>query len=202
MRAVGNAPWKHDRSGFAPATQAVFRRPGPRYSHGPTVLKRRARSLLGVLRAPLLRRQPSIPLSPACCHGHLECVRRASRGPSRQVSLAERGRGWPHKLAEAFILPPSREGGRFARRPGCFLPIVPSACGGRPLCVLARSLRHAAPEGHCERETSAFCTTSKRLALTSQASRSSSVGGVRGVILVGRPLQRPFGFYDAYSLAD
>lgn len=99
MRAVGNAPWKHDRSGFAPTARPVFRRFGPRYSHGPTVLKRRARSLLGVLRAPLLRRQPSIPLSPTCCHGHLECVRRASRGPSRQVSLAERGRGWPHKLA-------------------------------------------------------------------------------------------------------
>lgn len=99
MRAVGNAPWKYGRSGFATTARPVFRRFGPRYSHGPTVLKRRARSLLGVLRAPLLRRQPSIPLSPTCCHGHLECVRRASRGPSRQVSLAERGRGWPHKLA-------------------------------------------------------------------------------------------------------
>jgi len=77
----------------------TFRRPRPRCSHGPTVLKRRARSLLGILRAPLLRSQSSIPLSPTCCHGHLECVRRAARGPSRQVSLAERGRGWPHMLA-------------------------------------------------------------------------------------------------------
>src|SRR5262249_18346517 len=38
---------------------------------------------------------------------------------------------------------------------------------------------HAAPGGHCDRETSAFLTTSQRLALTSQASRSGSVGGVR-----------------------
>jgi len=98
------APWATRRgstteAGLLSAASPVFRRSPPRYSHGPTVLKRRARSLLGFLRAPLLRRQPSIPLSPACCHGHLECVRRASRGPSRQVSLAERGPGRPHKLA-------------------------------------------------------------------------------------------------------
>ena len=50
---------------------------------------------------------------------------------------------------------------------------------GRPSSRADRSLRHAAPEGHCDRETSAFFTSSERLALTSQASQPCSVGGVR-----------------------
>jgi len=102
-RAVRDAPWAARSKRFAPSARPRFRESGPRCSHGSAVLKRRARSLLGVLRAPLLRRQPSIPSSPTRCHGGLESLRRASRGPSRQVSLAERGRVRQHGLAEVFV---------------------------------------------------------------------------------------------------
>jgi hypothetical protein len=94
QRAVKVRP----RADSLPTASPRFPWNPPRYSHGPTVLKRRARSLLGVLRAPLLRRQPSIPSSPACCHGSLESFRRASRGPSRPVSRVERGRVRHHGL--------------------------------------------------------------------------------------------------------
>jgi hypothetical protein len=74
-------------------------RHGPRCSHGPDDLERRARSLLGFLRTCLLLSRPSIPLSPARCPRSLECSGRPSRGPSRPVSRGERSRARYHALA-------------------------------------------------------------------------------------------------------
>jgi hypothetical protein len=140
QRAVKVRP----RADSLPTASPRFPWNPPRYSHGPTVLKRRARSLLGVLRAPLLRRQPSIPSSPARCHGSLESSRRASRGPSRQVSLAERGRVRHHVLAEVFVPTPSREGRRFPEDQGAFHRSSPRLREGCPSVRAGRSLRHAA----------------------------------------------------------
>lgn len=107
----------------------------PRCMRGPAVLKRRARSLLGFLRACLLRRQPSIPLSPTRCHGGLESLRRASRGPSRPVSQVERSRVWQHELAKAFVPAPTREGRRFPGDQGAFYRSSPRGWEGRPSSV-------------------------------------------------------------------
>jgi hypothetical protein len=93
-----------------------------------------------------------------------------------------------------------------SRRPGCFPPAVAARVGGSPLVRAVRSLRHAARpcsgEGIAVGRPAPLLLRTERLALTSQASRSSSRGGVRGFVLVGRLSQRPVGFYDAYSLAD
>jgi len=103
---------------------------------------------------------------------------RVLRNPSRSVSRAERGCARLHALAKLRVPTPPREGMRLSTDLGCFPPIVPSrAVESRPSARLAWSVRHAAPEGHCERETDAFSTTSGRLALTSQACRRSSVCG-------------------------
>lgn len=107
----------------------------PRCSSGPTTLKRRARSLLGFLRACLLRRGPSIPLSPTRCHGGLELLRRASRGPSRPISRVERGRVRQYGLAETLVPTPTREGRRFPEGQGAFHRQSPPGCEGRPSAV-------------------------------------------------------------------
>jgi len=121
------------RDGFASdRPHRAFARRRPRYMSGPAVLKRRARSLLGFLRACLLRRQPSIPLSPTRCHGGLELLRRASRGPSRPISRVERDRVRQHELAKVFVPAPSREGWRFPGDQGAFRRSSPPGLEGRP----------------------------------------------------------------------
>jgi len=121
------------RDGFASdRPPRAFAQRRPRCMSGPATLKRRARSLLGFLRACLLRRQPSIPLSPTRCHGGLEVHRRASRGPSRPVSRVERSRVRHHVLAKALVPAPSREGWRFPEDQGAFRRQSPPGLEGRP----------------------------------------------------------------------
>lgn len=153
-RAVRDAPRAARSKRCAPTGHPRFRADSPRCSHGPTVLKRRARSrFMGILRAPLLRGQPSTPSSPTRCRGGLERLRRASRGPSRQVSLAERGRVRHHESVEISVPAPPREGRRIPEDQGAFHRSSPRGVEGRPsavrvgLCVTPPALDGL---GHCE----------------------------------------------------
>lgn len=127
---------KTDSPPIAPSRANLRVRVGrPGCIRGPAPLKRRARSLLGFLRACLLRREPSIPLSPTRCHGGLELLRRASRDPSRPVSRVERGRVWHHGPAKTFLPTPTREGRRFPEGQGAFHRESPRGWEGRPSSV-------------------------------------------------------------------
>lgn len=104
------------------------------------------------------------PSSPAPCHGGLENLRRASRGPSRQVSLAERGRVRLHGPVKSLVRAPSREGRRAPKSPGAFHRSSPRPRRVAPSFFGMASARFdlsVTPPaldgvGHCEREICAF----------------------------------------------